>query len=236
MINFEFAKTIFGEHELDLTKVQFEQFSLYREFLAEYNEKVNLTAITEPQAVWIKHFLDSALPLKYVSLQGGETLLDIGTGAGFPGLPMAIMHPDLRVTLMDANGKKITFLNELTEKLNRISPLNITIVKGRAEDLARGELRGKFDIVTARAVANLSALAEYTLPYAKIDGRFLALKGSSETYEEGAAMVEELGGDLEDFVEYSLQGNEIRRLFIIEKIDITPKKYPRSNALIRKKS
>ncbi|MDR0904255.1 MAG: 16S rRNA (guanine(527)-N(7))-methyltransferase RsmG [Ruminococcus sp.] len=230
--SFETAQKIFAEFEINLTETEYAAFLTYAEFMVEYNKKVNLTAITEPHDILVKHFLDSVIPLTYIEFEPGFTLLDIGTGAGFPGVPMAIMHPELSLTLMDANGKKITFLTELCEKLRDTIPLNVKIVKGRAEDCARGELRAAFDIVTARAVAPLSQLAEYAMPYAKIGGTFLALKGASESYEQGAAMVEELGGDLADFVEYNLSGGDLRRLFIIEKIDITPKKYPRSNAQI----
>jgi 16S rRNA (guanine527-N7)-methyltransferase len=144
---------------------------------------------------------------------------------------MAIMRPESKVTLIEANGKKITFLQELIAKLQLE---NVKTVQGRSEDLARGELREAFEVVTARAVAALPALAEYCLPFVKEGGIFIALKGGSEKYEDGAAAVEELGGDLEDFAEYTLPGGDLRRIFIIEKISKTPKKYPRSNALIKK--
>jgi 16S rRNA (guanine527-N7)-methyltransferase len=224
----------FGAFSINLTEKEYEAFEVYAAFLAEYNEKVNLTAITEPRDIMVKHFLDSVIPLTYADFEPGYTLLDIGTGAGFPGLPMAIMHPELKLTLMDANGKKITFLTELAAKLAKIIPLDVKIVKARAEDHARGELRAAFDIVTARAVAPLAILAEYAMPYVKIGGVFLALKGASEAFEDGAAMVEELGGDLADFAEYNLTDGDLRRVFIIEKLGITPKKYPRANAVIKK--
>jgi 16S rRNA (guanine527-N7)-methyltransferase len=232
--SFETAKEMFGGFNIKLTEKEYNALDLYAAFLREYNEKVNLTAITEPEEMLVKHFLDSIIPLSYTEFEPGFTLLDIGTGAGFPGLPMAIMHPELKLTLMDANGKKITFLTELAAKLREIIPLDVKIIKARAEDHARGELRAAFDIVTARAVAPLSVLAEYAMPYVKSGGAFLALKGASESFEDGAEMVEELGGDLADFAEYSLPGGDLRRVFIIEKIDITPKKYPRSNAVIKK--
>jgi 16S rRNA (guanine527-N7)-methyltransferase len=232
--SFETMTEIFGEFHIKLNEKEYEAFSVYAAFLREYNEKVNLTAITEPRDIMVKHFLDSVIPLSYTEFEAGYTLLDIGTGAGFPGLPMAILHPELKLTLMDANGKKITFLTELAEKLAKIIPLDVKIVKARAEDHARGELRASFDIVTARAVAPLAVLAEYAMPYVKTEGVFLALKGASESYEDGAVMVEELGGDLADFAEYVLPGGDLRRVFIIEKIGITPKKYPRSNAVIKK--
>ncbi|MDR0975083.1 MAG: 16S rRNA (guanine(527)-N(7))-methyltransferase RsmG [Ruminococcus sp.] len=247
---FNIAKEIFLKYDLKLTEKQYEAFDIYAEFMAEYNEKVNLTAITKPYDILVKHFLDSAIPLTYLEFEDGYSLLDIGTGAGFPGLPMAIMFPKLKLTLMDANGKKITFLKELTEKIRRILPIEVTIIQARAEDFARGDLRASFDIVTARAVAPLAVLSEYALPYVKVGGVFLALKGASESYEQGAEITEELGGDLADFAEYFLPVNEntvggtaetpgetpgdLRRLFIIEKTNITPKKYPRSNAQIKK--
>jgi 16S rRNA (guanine527-N7)-methyltransferase len=232
----------FAEYELTLTEAQYKQFEIYAQFLCEYNEKVNLTAITTPEGIAVKHFLDSVIPLTYIEITDSMTIADIGTGAGFPGVPMVIMNPGLKLTLIESNGKRAAFLHELCGKLG----IAADIIQARSEDCARGEaaiygtekkrvLRAAFDIVTARAVAPLPQLAEYCMPFTKEGGVFLALKGSSESYESGAAAVEELGGDLEDFAEYTLPTGEVRRLFIIEKTSLTPKKYPRSNALIKKK-
>jgi 16S rRNA (guanine527-N7)-methyltransferase len=221
---------VFKTQNIILSKSELKQFSTYSDFLQEYNQKVNLTAITDPEEIAVKHFLDSVLPLTFLS-EEAESLLDVGSGAGFPGVPMAIMNPKTRVTLLEANGKKITFLHELIAKLEL---KNVKIVAGRSEDLARGELRESFEIVTARAFAPFSQLAEYTMPFVKPGGNLLVMKGSSESYEDGAAAIEELGGDLEDYVEYTLPNGDTRRLFIIEKISKTPRKYPRSNALIKK--
>jgi 16S rRNA (guanine527-N7)-methyltransferase len=241
----EFSKmqSDFAEYDLTLTESQYALFDIYAQFLCEYNEKVNLTAITTPEGIAVKHFLDSVIPLAYIEVTDGMTIADIGTGAGFPGVPMVIMNPGLRLTLIESNGKRAAFLHELSGKLG----IPFEIIKARSEDCARGEadvfgtekkrvLRAAFDIVTARAVAPLPQLAEYCMPFLKEGGVFLALKGSSEIYESGAAAVEELGGDLEDFAEYTLPTGEVRRLFVIEKTSITPKKYPRSNALIKKKA
>ncbi|MDR0943043.1 MAG: 16S rRNA (guanine(527)-N(7))-methyltransferase RsmG [Ruminococcus sp.] len=221
---------VFKTQKIILSKTELKQFSTYSTFLREYNEKVNLTAITDPEEIAVKHFLDSVLPLTFIA-EDAENLLDIGTGAGFPGVPMAIMNPKTRVTLLEANGKKIAFLNEL---VSRLSLPNVTVLSGRAEDLAAGPLRESFEIVTARAFAPFSQLVEYTMPFVSPGGNLLVMKGSSETYEDGASAVEALGGDLEDFVEYTLPNGDMRRLFIIEKISKTPRKYPRSNALIKK--
>jgi 16S rRNA (guanine527-N7)-methyltransferase len=228
--NFLELKTTFAEYDLTLNETAYERFVTYAKFLSEYNEKVNLTAITEPYEIAVKHFLDSVIPLSYIELTDNMTVADIGSGAGFPGVPMLIYRPDFMLTLIESNGKRAAFLKELLQKLS----LTATIVQNRSEDCARGELRASFDIVTARAVAPLPQLAEYCMPFVKIGGTFLALKGSSEEYEQGANAVETLGGDLADFVEYMLPTGETHRLFIIEKNEITPKKYPRTNAQIKK--
>jgi 16S rRNA (guanine527-N7)-methyltransferase len=221
---------VFKTQKIILSKTELKQFSTYSTFLREYNEKVNLTAITDPEEIAVKHFLDSVLPLTFLP-EDAENLLDVGSGAGFPGVPMAIMNPKTKVTLLEANGKKITFLNELIAKLEL---QNVKIIQARSEDLANGPLRESFEIVTARAFAPFAQLAEYTMPYVKPGGNLLVMKGSSESYEDGASAIEELGGDLEDYIEYTLPNGDTRRLFIIEKISKTPRKYPRSNALIKK--
>jgi 16S rRNA (guanine527-N7)-methyltransferase len=241
--DFKSMRDMFSEYDLTLTETAYRQFVIYKDFLIAYNTKVNLTAITDPADIAVKHFLDSCIPLSYIDITPGQTLADIGTGAGFPGVPMAILHPELSLTLIESNGKRVVFLAELMEKLSAVSPINAEIVQSRSEDCARGEhgangvrtvLRAHFDIVTARAVAALPALAEYCMPFLKIGGVFLVPKGSSEVFETGAAAVEELGGELSDFQEYALPGGDVRRLFIIEKTGVTPKKYPRANTLIKK--
>jgi 16S rRNA (guanine527-N7)-methyltransferase len=222
-------KEIFGAEQITLTDRQCEQFSTFSDFLVEYNKKVNLTAITEPREIIIKHFLDSVLPIIYVDEV--KNIADIGSGAGFPGVPMAIYRPNTKVVLIEANGKKVTFLNELIRKLDL---KNVSVIVGRAEDLSRGELRESFEIVTARAFAPFAQLVEYTMPFLELAGSLLVMKGGSEIYEDSAAAVEALGGDLEAMLEYELPGGDERRLFVIEKLSRTPKKYPRSNALIKK--
>jgi 16S rRNA (guanine527-N7)-methyltransferase len=219
----------FIDANINVNQKQMEQFSTFSDFLIEYNQKVNLTAITDPKEIIIKHFCDSIIPIDLVD--DVESIADIGSGAGFPGVPMAIVRPDTPVTLIESNGKKVAFLRALIDKLGL---KNVTVVQGRAEDLARGELREHFEIVTARAFAPFAQLVEYTMPFLRIHGELLVMKGPSERYEPAASAVEALGGDLEAMIEYDLPGGDSRRVFIIEKHIATPKKYPRSNALIKK--
>lgn len=157
----------------ELTARQLEQFDQYAQFLVEYNEKVNLTAITDPEGIEVKHFLDSLMLLKAVELPEGASVIDVGTGAGFPSVPAKIVRDDLRLTLLDGLNKRIVFLGELSRRLGQEN----TALHARAEEAARGELREQFDLATARAVADLRVLAEYCLPFVKVGGVFAALKG-----------------------------------------------------------
>ena len=150
----------------ELTARQLEQFDQYAQFLVEYNEKVNLTAITDPEGIEVKHFLDSLMLLKAVELPEGASVIDVGTGAGFPSVPAKIVRDDLRLTLLDGLNKRIVFLGELSRRLGQEN----TALHARAEEAARGELREQFDLATARAVADLRVLAEYCLPFVKVGG------------------------------------------------------------------
>lgn len=203
-----------------------EQFDLYRSLLLEWNQKFNLTAITDPAEIDVKHFIDSLIGLPYIS---GD-VLDIGCGAGFPSIPLKLLMPDNNFTLADSLNKRIVFINEVIDKL---SLSNIRAVHARAEDLPKNE---KYDTVAARAVAHLATLCEYSLPFLKIGGHLAAYKAFDVEKElnESKNAVSELGGKITDVKKLPLFGTDIiRTVIIIEKVVPTPKKYPRGKNLPR---
>lgn len=213
---------------VELDDKQLSQFYTYYEMLINWNEKINLTAITEFDEVLKKHFLDSIAIGRIISQEARVSILDIGTGAGFPGIPIKIAFPDVEITLMDSLNKRVTFLNEVIKEL---SLENITAMHGRAEDFAKKDfMREKFDYCVSRAVANLSSLSEFCLPYVKVGGRFISYK--SEKAKEELASSEKaisiLGGGNVSSDEFFLPETDFMRTFvIIEKIKETPIKYPR---------
>ncbi len=216
----------FKRLNLDLTDSQARQFMRYYELLVEKNKVMNLTAIVEFEDVVVKHFLDSLMLCKVMEAKG--RLLDVGTGAGFPGIPLKIVYPDLEVVLLDSLNKRVQFLREVIEDLG----LNgIEAVHGRAEDLARqGCYRERFDICVSRAVAHLASLSEYCLPFVTMDGYFVSYKSGKiqEELEEGAKAVKVLGGKLEQKLEILIPGTEVSRCLLqIKKIKHTSGKYPR---------
>ena len=181
---YELAKELFSQYDLDVSRETYQKLADYAAFLVEYNEKVNLTAITDGDGILKKHFLDSLLlPVKCVRyFPAGARVLDIGSGAGFPGVPLALLRPDLDITLLDSLNKRIVFLHQLCDRLG----LHYDAIHGRAEELARDDdFRGRFDVVTARAVAALPVLAEYSLPFVKKGGFWISMKGPNE---EGNSM------------------------------------------------
>lgn len=208
-------------------------FEAYAAFLVEYNEKVNLTAITDPRGIVIKHFLDSLLLTKAVELPKGARLIDVGTGAGFPAVPVKILRPDVEVTLLDSLNKRIVFLAELSRRLGQGNEA----LHLRAEEGGRlPKYREGYDLATARAVAELRVLAEYCLPFVKVGGAFVALKGpdcGAEVEAAGAA-IQKLGGKLERSEEYSLPDENRRTLIVIRKVSQTPPAYPRTAAKMAK--
>lgn len=222
----------FEKYSLELSVDMYNKFDLYADFLVEYNKNVNLTAITEPREILIKHFIDSCLILKHVDVPMDSAIIDVGTGAGFPSIPLKIMRPDLKITLLDSLAKRIVFLEKLCEKLS----ISADCIHGRAEDVAKTlEYREKFDFSCARAVANLSVLSEYCIPFVKVGGCFISMKGPSEQTKDSESAIGLLGAEIKSVHGYTL-GDDLRNIVEIRKISQTPTKYPRNSSQIKKKS
>ena len=213
---------------ISLSDKQIEQFLNYYELLVEWNSFMNLTAITDFDEVILKHFVDSISLCKYISFQHGDTLIDIGTGAGFPGIPIKILCPDCKITLLDSLNKRINFLNTVIEQLHLT---DIITIHGRAEDIAKTkEHRENYNYAISRAVANLSTLSELCIPFVKQNGYFISYKSEKGNEEllEAKNAIEILGGSVEKQISYQLPDSDLsRNLILIRKRNITPKKYPR---------
>ena len=211
---------------IEITEKQVDDFYNYMNLLLEWNEKINLTAITEENDIILKHFVDCGTILKYI--KDNSSIIDIGTGAGFPGIPLKILNNSLKITLMDSLNKRIIFLNDVIEKL-KLS--NIEAIHARAEELARNKnYREKFDISTSRAVANLSTLSEYMLPFVKKDGIAISMKGSNidEELNNSKKAIKILGGKIEKIDNFNLaETDNLRNIIILRKIEKTPKEFPR---------
>lgn len=223
-----------AEFQIELDTVAKDRFCRYYRLLAEWNEKMNLTALTEPREVAVKHFIDSLMLLKYAEIAQGASMIDVGTGAGFPGMAVKIARPDIRLTLLDSLQKRLIFLDTVCEELGLDG---VVTVHSRAEDGAGAELRDSFDIATARAVAPLNVLCEYCLPYVKIGGRFLAMKGRTAADELDSAQnaVKTLGGRVGEKQVFTLGDAGERGIITIEKIAPTPAQYPRKSKAIKNK-
>ena len=230
---FETAKSMFDAYHLNVPRGTFAKLEIYADFLVDYNQNVNLTALTDGDEILKKHFLDSFLLHQMAEsyLKESAKVLDIGSGAGFPGVPLALLRPDLDITLLDSLNKRILFLNLLKEKLD----CQYQAIHGRAEDFAKNpDFRESFDIVTARAVAGLPVLAEYSLPYVRTGGYWIAMKGK-EDITPALNAIHTLCGTLEQTIAYHLPDGDERTLYIIRKISPCPTKYPRKIAQIKQK-
>lgn len=221
-----------NELGIALTDKQKQQFDKFYELLVEWNKVMNLTGITEYEEVNEKHFVDSLSIVKAIDMKSVKSVIDVGTGAGFPGIPLKIAFPHLKVVLLDSLNKRINFLNTVIAELGLT---DIKTIHGRAEDYAKQtEYREKFDLCVSRAVANLSTLSEYCLPYVSSDGLFVPYKSGEidEELENSKKAVKILGGKIENVVKFQLPGTEIGRSFVkIRKISNTNKKYPRKAGL-----
>ena len=228
--------SLLDQQNINLTDQQKFQFERYFELLVEWNEKINLTAITEKEEVYLKHFYDSIAPILQGLIENQEIkLLDIGAGAGFPSLPMKILYPQLDVTIIDSLNKRINFLQLLAEELNLEG---VHFYHGRAEDFAQEKkFRAQFDIVTARAVARMQVLSELTIPFLKVGGKLLALKASNapEELTEAKNALNLLFSKVEDNISYTLPNGDPRYITIVEKKKETPNKYPRKAGLPNKR-
>lgn len=224
------------DYKITLTENQYEQFQKYFELLAEWNKKMNLTAITDESGVALKHFADSLSLLNFVDIPQNSSLADVGTGAGFPGVVLKIARPDIKLTLIDSLNKRLVFLGEVCAQLG----IEAELIHSRAEDGARDEkLRESFDFVASRAVARMNVLSEYCLPYVKVGGAFCAMKGAqaNEEFKESLNAINTLGGKLENkyFFELPENGGE-RAIAVVRKVKNTPQKYPRQSGKIKAKA
>lgn len=233
---FQLMKEASLEVGLELSENQYSQFMDYMKLLQEWNEKINLTAITEDEEVVKKHFIDCIKAFKSEAIKNAKTIIDVGTGAGFPGLPIAIMNPDIKVTLLDSLNKRINFLNTV---VNQLGLKNVVTIHSRAEDGSRKpELREKFDVATSRAVANMAVLSEFCMPYVVVNGYFVALKGPAieEELKDGQKAITILGGELKDIIEVNIEESDLKHNIVeVKKVKKCPKIYPRKAGTVNKK-
>jgi 16S rRNA (guanine527-N7)-methyltransferase len=212
----------------DLKEEQEEKFFNFSRLLVEWNEKMNLTAVTDPDGISIKHFLDSVAPVFKINFKENSKVVDIGTGAGFPGIPIKIIREDLCFTYLDSLNKRINFLKEVSQKLNLE---NVEFIHMRAEEAGQNKnLRASFDYAVSRAVAPLKILSEYALPLLKINGTFAAFKSFDidDEVNDAKSMIGNLGGKIKDIIEVEIPNSDlVRKIVLIEKIKETPKQFPR---------
>lgn len=230
-----FVLSAVKDYKIELSEEQLDQLQKYFELLVLWNEKINLTAITEPNEVAVKHFADSLSVFNYVDFPKGASVIDVGTGAGFPGLVLKIARPDIKLTLLDSLNKRLKFLDEVLNTLG----LEAELVHARAEEGGQSiDLRECYDFAVSRAVARLNVLCEYCLPYVRLSGKFIAFKGGEvdEEIKSASNAIQALGGKKTDVYGFELPENSgSRTLVVIEKVQPTPDKYPRQNGKIKAK-
>lgn len=217
----------------ELDEKALERFDTYARLLVEWNEKINLTAITEPDEIVIKHFVDSLSIFSAVEIPEGARVIDVGTGAGFPGVAMLIARPDLDITLMDSTNKKLNVIRDILENIG----LEANVVHKRAEEAGQSkDFRESYDFATARAVSNLRDLSEFCLPFVKVGGTFVSMKSAKadEEIEEGKKAISVLGGRIKEKKSFNLEDAGERTVILIEKSSSTPAKYPRPSAKMAK--
>ncbi|MGM9972484.1 MAG: 16S rRNA (guanine(527)-N(7))-methyltransferase RsmG [Clostridiaceae bacterium] len=233
---YDIIKRAADDVHMEFTTVQYEQFMAYKELLKEWNNKMNLTAITEDEAIIKKHFIDSIKAFKAEPFKTCNSLIDVGSGAGFPGIPIGIMRPSLSIVLLDSLNKRVTFLNTVAAELGL---KNIKAIHGRAEEESRKkEHREKYDVATSRAVANMSSLSEFCIPFVRQGGYFIPLKGPAieEEITTSSKAIKILGGNLEKIIPVNIEDSDLKHnLVVVKKIGKTPSLYPRKAASIQKK-
>ena len=227
-----FLQEKLGMLSVEVNKEKIDQFNQFYDILVEWNKVMNLTAITDYKDVVEKHFLDSLSIERILKLDDIKAVMDVGTGAGFPGIPLKIIYPELKVTLLDSLNKRVKFLNEVIRQLEL---KNIDAIHGRAEDIGKNEnYREKYDLCVSRAVANLATLSEYCMPFVKVGGVFVSYKSGDidEEVLKSKKAVSLFGGKIEDVVKFQLPGTDINRAFVkIKKIKEMQKKYPRKSGI-----
>lgn len=232
-ISMELLKNKAAEFGVNLDEKALERFDLYAKLLVEWNEKINLTAITDPDGIVLKHFVDSLSVFSAINIPEGAKSIDVGTGAGFPGIPMLIARPDLKITLLDSTNKKLNVIRDILEKLD----LQCEVLHTRAEEAGRNKTyREQYDFATARAVSNLRDLSEYCLPFVKKGGTFISMKSAKaeEEIAEGKNAIRILGGNIKEMKTFEIDEAGERTIILIEKVSTTPPKYPRPSAKIAK--
>lgn len=236
MENLDYFFSLVKQLNIEPSQKMVDQFTKYYELLIDWNKRMNLTAITEEIDVIKKHFVDSLLIVKAMDLSKVNSILDVGTGAGFPGVPLKIVFPNVQLVLMDSVNKKIQFLEEVSNQLNLEY---VTCLHGRAEDFAKSEIyRGQFDLVVSRAVSNLSTLSEYCIPFVKKQACFVAYKSADcdLELEDAKHAINKLGGNIENVIQLNIPDTDIIRTYVsIRKIKDTPNEYPRKAGIPAKK-
>ena len=231
MINYELLESELDKIAVKLDDYGADRFDQYADRLVTWNDHINLTAITDPDEIVIKHFVDCLNIMRFVEFQPNQRLIDVGCGAGFPGLPLLFANPKLDVTFVDSVGKKLVFIKEALRNAGMIAQVK----HDRAEELGRdSDYREQYDYATARAVAPLNVLCEYCLPFVKVGGLFIAMKGSNGAQElnDARKAISALGGELAKIEEFELSNGDGRSIIIIKKISQTPTKYPRKSKKI----
>lgn len=233
---FNIMNTALSDVNLPFDEETYNKFMQYKDMIKYWNEKINLTAIVEDEQIVKKHFIDCIKIFKFSPLKEAKSIIDIGTGAGFPGIPIKIVKKDMNVVLLDSLNKRVNFLNEV---ISTIELKNISTIHGRAEDFSRKiEYREKSDAAVSRAVANLAVLSELCIPYVKVGGYFIAMKGPSveEEIKDGRNAVSILGGKIEDIIKIEIEDSDLNHnLVVIRKVKETPKTYPRKAGTAVKK-
>ncbi len=232
-ISKELLKEKAAVYGVELDGEALDRFDIYARLLVEWNEKINLTAITEPDEIVIKHFVDSLSVFSAIEIPEGSKVIDVGTGAGFPGVAMLIARPDLEITLMDSTNKKLNVVRDILENIG----LEANVVHKRAEEAGQSkDFRESYDFATARAVSNLRDLSEFCLPFVKVGGTFISMKSAKadEEIEEGKKAISVLGGRIREKKTFNLEDAGERTVILIEKSSTTPAKYPRPSAKMAK--